>query len=270
MENDKLSAIALRVRRNIIKMVNSASSGHPGGSLSGVEIAVLLYFEIMNIPSFSDENRDKFILSKGHASPLLYAVLCEKGLFPAEELLSFRRLSSRLQGHPDMKKLPGVEMTTGSLGLGIGAAVGMALSAKSDGKPNRIYCLCGDGEIQEGTVWEAAMAASHYKLDNFTLIIDNNGLQIDGDVAKVMSPYPIDEKLRAFGFEVVTAENGNCFDCLREAIGKLNDKNGKPKAIVAKTVKGKGVSFMENNASWHGTAPNEEQTRQALKELGEN
>ena len=269
MDNLKLKKIATEARKDIVEMVYSASSGHPGGSLSGVEIATLLYFEIMDIPSFTDPDRDRFVLSKGHASPLLYSMLCAKGAIPKEELKTFRRIGSRLQGHPDMKKLPGVEMTTGSLGLGVGAAVGMALVGKSDKKDYRVYCLCGDGEIEEGSVWEACMSASHYRLDNFIIIVDNNNLQIDGEIGKVMNPYPIDEKLAAFGFDVVTAENGNCFDCLRSAFGKLNEKNGRPKALVAKTVKGKGVSYMENQAKWHGSAPNENERDQAVNELNE-
>lgn len=266
---DKLKNIATKMRVDIINEVSSAKSGHPGGSLSAVEIVALLYFDVMNIPSFDDENRDRFVLSKGHASPVLYAALCEKGVFPREELLTFRKVGTRLQGHPDMKKLPGVDMTTGSLGLGISAAVGMALAGKTDNRPYRVYALLGDGEMQEGSVWEALMAAAHYKLDNLTVFIDNNNLQIDGQVSDVMNIYPIEEKMRAFGLNAITVEDGNDFALLKDATDKALSHKGSPTVIIAKTVKGKGVSFMENQASWHGTAPNQEQTEQALKELTE-
>lgn len=261
-----ISQIAKNVRINIINEVSAAQSGHPGGSLSGVEIAVMLYFEVMNIPAFDSPERDRFVLSKGHASPLLYAVLEQKGVIDKAELTSFRALGSRLQGHPDMKKLPGIDMTTGSLGLGVGSAVGMALCGKLDNKAYRVYTLLGDGECQEGSVWEAMMAAAHYKLDNLCVIIDNNNLQIDGKVSDVMSIYPLDEKLAAFGFYVQNV-NGHDFAELRSAFANSKKEIGRPSAIIAHTVKGKGVSFMENNPSWHGTAPNAEQTKAALAEL---
>lgn len=266
---DKLKDIAKQIRINIINEVSAAKSGHPGGSLSAAEIVTLLYFDVMNIPSFDNENRDRFVLSKGHASPVLYAALCEKGVFPREELCTFRSVGTRLQGHPDMKKLPGVDMTTGSLGLGISAAVGMALAGKTDNRPYRVYALLGDGEMQEGSVWEALMAAAHYKLDNLTVFVDNNNLQIDGAVSDVMNIYPLEEKMRAFGLNTITVEDGNDLSMLKDAVDKALEYKGAPTVIIAKTVKGKGVSFMENQASWHGTAPNAEQTAQALKELTE-
>lgn len=267
MNITELKNIAKQIRLDIIEEVSSAQSGHPGGSLSAVEIVTLLYFDIMNIPSFEDENRDRFVLSKGHASPLLYATLCEKGVFPREELKTFRQVGSRLQGHPDMKRLTGVDMTTGSLGLGISAAVGMALCGKTDSRPYRVYALLGDGEIQEGSVWEAFMAASHYELDNLTVFIDNNDLQIDGRVSDVMNIYPIGEKLAAFGFNVIEVADGNDLELLKKAADEAIQTKDRPTAIIAKTVKGKGVSFMEDNASWHGTAPNAEQTAQALTDI---
>ena len=270
MEIKELKEIARQIRVDIINEVASAASGHPGGSLSSVEIATLLYFDIMNIPSPDDPDRDRFVLSKGHASPLLYACLCEKGLFPRDELLTFRKIGSRLQGHPDMKKVPGVDMTTGSLGLGIGAAVGMALAGKYDKKDYRVFALLGDGEMQEGSVWEALMAAAHYKLNNLTVFVDNNNLQIDGRVSDVMSVYPIEDKLAAFGFETIVVEDGNDMSLLRDKVKELLAKpcDG-PRAVVARTVKGKGVSFMEDQASWHGTAPNSEQAQEAIKEIME-
>lgn len=261
-----LGDIAVKIRTNIINQVVWAQSGHPGGSLSAVEILTILYFEIMNIPSFDDANRDRFVLSKGHATPLLYAVLAEKGAILHEELKTFRKIDSNLQGHPDMKKVKGVDMSTGSLGLGISAAVGMALMGKLDKKGYNVYALVGDGELQEGVVWEAFMSAAHFKLDNLTVVIDNNNLQIDGEVGAVMSPYPIDEKMRAFGFNVQNVDGHN-FDELRTAFKNAAEQNGKPNAIIAKTIKGKGVSFMENNHEWHGKAPNEEQSVKALAEL---
>ena len=270
MDIKELKEIAKQIRTDIINEVASAASGHPGGSLSSVEIATLLYFDIMNIPSADDENRDRFVLSKGHASPLLYACLCEKGLFPREELLTFRKFGSRLQGHPDMNKVPGVDMTTGSLGLGIGAAVGMALAGKYDGKDYRVFALLGDGEMQEGSVWEALMAAAHYKLNNLMVLVDNNDLQIDGRVSDVMSIYPIGEKLAAFGFETVTVEDGNDIAQLKDAVtALLARETAGPKAVIARTVKGKGVSFMEDQAAWHGTAPSPEQAEAAIKEIME-
>lgn len=267
--NEKLKDIAVSVRRDIINETADAASGHPGGSLSAVEIMTLLYFEMMNIPSLSDAGRDRFVLSKGHCTPLYYGILAEYGAFPKDELHTFRRFHSRLQGHPDMNKLPGVDMTTGSLGLGICAAVGMALAAKTDGRDYNVYVLLGDGEMQEGSVWEALMAASHYKLDNLCVILDNNNLQIDGKVSEVMSIYPIEEKFRAFGFSTATAADGNDFDSLRAAFADAASASaGRPRAIIAKTVKGKGVSFMENDPAWHGTAPDAQQRDAALAELG--
>ncbi len=263
-----LKEIASNVRVNIINQTADAQSGHPGGSLSGVEILTLLQFEVMDIPSYDDENRDRFVLSKGHASPLLYGVLEQKGVLTKEELKTFRRIGSHLQGHPDMNKVTGVDMTAGSLGLGICAAVGMALAGKLDKKDYRVYTLLGDGEIQEGTVWEAFMSASHYDLDNLCVIIDNNGLQIDGKVSDVMSPYPVKEKMEAFGFNAIEVD-GHDFDELRAAFENAKSTKGRPTAVIAHTVKGKGVSFMENNASWHGSAPNEEQRIQAIKEIME-
>ena len=263
-----LKEIASNVRVNIINQTADAQSGHPGGSLSGVEILTLLQFEVMNIPSYDDPDRDRFVLSKGHASPLLYGVLEQKGVLTKEDLKTFRKINTHLQGHPDMNKVTGVDMTAGSLGLGICAAVGMALAGKLDKKDYRVYSLLGDGEIQEGTVWEAFMSAAHYDLDNLCVIIDNNGLQIDGKVSDVMSPYPIKEKMEAFGFNAVEVD-GHSFEELRAAFENAKNTKGRPTAIIAHTVKGKGVSFMENIASWHGSAPNEEQRIQAIKEIME-
>lgn len=268
-ELDILKRHAVNMRKNIVKMVTEAQSGHPGGSLSSVEIGVALYFTQMDVnkENLSSYNRDRFVLSKGHASPMLYAVLAEKGFLEEEELLSFRKLGSRLQGHPSMEKLPGVDMSTGSLGQGISAAVGMALSNKYHRLPYRIYTLLGDGECQEGEVWEAAMAAAHYHLDNLLAFVDVNGLQIDGRVSEVMNPFPIDEKFKAFGWNVITLEDGNDLQAVIAACEQARTVKGKPSVIVAKTVKGKGVSFMENEAGWHGVAPNKEQCEQALSEL---
>lgn len=259
----------VNVRKNIVKMVTAAKSGHPGGSLSSVEILLAIYFTQMNI---SEENihsceRDRFVLSKGHCTPCLYSVLAEKGFLKEEELLTFRQINSRLQGHPSMRKLEGLDMSTGSLGQGISTAVGMALSNKIHKKPYRIYTLLGDGECEEGQVWEAAMAAAHYHLDNLLAFVDFNGLQIDGDVTKVMNPTPIDKKFEAFGWNVITLADGNDIEAVIRACEEAKKCEGKPTVIVAKTVKGKGVSFMENNAGWHGNAPSEEQCAQALEEL---
>ena len=263
----KLEPIAKGIRRDIVSMIGKASSGHPGGSLSSADILTLLYHEVMNVdpqdPKKSD--RDRFVLSKGHAAPVLYATLASKGFFPKEELQNLRQLGSILQGHPDMKKIPGVDMSTGSLGQGISAGVGMALGAKIDQADWKTYVLLGDGEIQEGMVWEAAMAAAHYKLDNLIAFVDNNNLQIDGSVDEVMSPYPIDEKFAAFGWNVINVADGNDMDQLRAGLSQVVE--GKPNVLVCKTVKGKGVSFMENNAGWHGKGPNAEEVAQALKEL---
>ncbi|MCI8271827.1 MAG: transketolase [Erysipelotrichaceae bacterium] len=260
---------AVNVRKNIVKMVTAAKSGHPGGSLSSVEILLAIYFTQMNI---SEENihsceRDRFVLSKGHCTPCLYSVLAEKGFLKEEELLTFRQINSRLQGHPSMRKLEGLDMSTGSLGQGISTAVGMALSNKIHKKPYRIYTLLGDGECEEGQVWEAAMAAAHYHLDNLLAFVDFNGLQIDGDVTKVMNPTPIDKKFEAFGWNVIMLKDGNDIEAVIRACEEAKKCEGKPTVIVAKTVKGKGVSFMENNAGWHGNAPSEEQCAQALEEL---
>ena len=264
----KRKDIANNIRVSIIKSVSSAKSGHPGGSLSIADIMTVLYFEKMNIdptnPNFED--RDRFVLSKGHAAPALYATLAERGYYSKDELLTLRKFGSKLQGHPDMKKVPGVDMSTGSLGQGLSAANGMALAAKLDNKDYKIYVVMGDGEIQEGQIWEAAMTASHYKLDNVIAFVDWNGLQIDGSNDDVMTVKPIDEKFKAFGWNVIVIDGHN-YDEISDAIDKAKQKNGKPNVIIAKTVKGKGVSFMENNISWHGTAPNAEQTEKALSEL---
>ena len=265
----ELQELARRVRIGIIESVYSAGCGHPGGSLSVADILTYLYFEEMNIDPASprEAKRDRFVLSKGHTAPALYAVLAEKGFFPREELRTLRRIDSRLQGHPDMKGTPGVDMSTGSLGMGVSAACGMALSAKVSGDGYRVYTVVGDGESEEGQVWEAAMFASHYKLDNLCLIVDWNGLQIDGPITEVMNPTPHDEKLRAFGFHVISV-NGHSFEEMDAAFAEARTVKGKPTAIIAKTVKGKGVSYMENAVEWHGAAPKEEGYLQALKELG--
>lgn len=264
----ELKKIATEIRKSIIIQTAEAGSGHPGGSLSGVEILTYLYFVEMNIDPKNpkDPNRDRFVLSKGHASPLLYAVLAEKGFISKEELKGFRQIYSNLQGHPDMKKVPGVEMSTGSLGQGLSVANGMALAGKLDGKDYRVYVLLGDGEIQEGQIWEAAMTAAHYKLDNLTAFLDHNGLQIDGKITEVMSPEPVDEKFKAFGWHVIKID-GHDFNQIEKAVNEAKTVKGKPTIIIAETIKGKGVSFMENEAGWHGTAPNKEQAQKALEEL---
>jgi len=269
LSKQELAPITQRMRINIVKMVANAKSGHIGGSLSGVEIVSTLYFNEMNITAdnLNDLERDKFVLSKGHATPLLFSILHEKGFIEESELMTFRKINSRLQGHPNMNYVDGVDMSTGSLGQGISAAVGMALSYKAKDLPFRIYTLVGDGETQEGQVWEAAMAAAHYKLDNLCAIVDQNGLQIDGDITKVMNPLPIDEKFAAFGWNVLRVDGHN-IDQLHQAYQQAREFKGKPTVIVAQTVKGKGVSFMENEAGWHGVAPNDEQLKQALLELG--
>ncbi|MBD5096132.1 MAG: transketolase [Lachnospiraceae bacterium] len=267
---DKLNLMkkANEVRQGIISSVHSAKSGHPGGSLSAADIFTYLYFEEMNVNPANpeDEERDRFVLSKGHTAPGYYAALAIKGFFPTEDLTGLRHIGSVLQGHPDMKHIPGVDMSSGSLGQGLSVAVGMALAARMRGKAYRTYCLCGDGEIQEGQIWEAAMFAGHRKLDNLVVIVDNNNLQIDGTVEEVCSPYPIDEKFKAFGFHVITI-NGNDFDEIDSAFKEAKNTKGMPTAIIANTVKGKGVSFMENQAGWHGKAPNDEQYQQAAEEL---
>ena len=260
---------ANEIRKGIVSSVHSAKAGHPGGSLSATEVFTYLYFEEMNIDpkNPTDPDRDRFVLSKGHTAPGLYSTLAERGYFPKEDLLTLRHLGSYLQGHPDMKHIPGVDMSSGSLGQGISAAVGMALSAKMDGKAYRVYTLLGDGEIQEGQVWEAAMFAGARKLDNLVVIVDNNGLQIDGNIADVCSPYPIDKKFEAFNFHVINVADGNYFDQLKAAFDEAKATKGMPTAIVMKTVKGKGVSYMENNAGWHGKAPNDEEYKIAMEEL---
>ena len=268
MNTEKLKIIANNLRVDIIEMVAKAKSGHPGGSLSIADILTVLYFEEMNIKVEDTrwKDRDRFVLSKGHAAPALYAVLAERGYFPKEELKSLRKFESILQGHPDMKKTPGVDMSTGSLGQGLSAANGIALAGKLDKKDYRVYTIIGDGELQEGQIWEAAMSTSHYKLDNVVAFIDHNGLQIDGSNEEVMNVSPVDKKFEAFGWNVLVIDGHNLEE-IKDALTKAKEVKGKPTAIIAKTVKGKGVSFMENKASWHGTAPNEEQKVQALSEL---
>lgn len=254
------------VRKNIIEMIYEAKSGHPGGSLSCSDIITYLYYEKMNVDANNPkkEDRDRFVLSKGHAAPALYSVLAEKGFFPKEELSKLRKISSLLQGHPDAKKIPGVDVSTGSLGQGISNAVGMALGLKLKNNDAKVYTLLGDGELQEGIVWEAAMSASHYKLDNLVAIVDFNGLQIDGKNEEVMTITPLDEKFKSFGWNVVTCD-GNDFEDIDRAFNSI--VAGKPNIILAKTIKGKGVSFMENQGEWHGQAPNEEQKNKALAEI---
>lgn len=264
----ELEDIAKNVRANIIEQVFRGKSGHPGGALSCADILTALYFNQMNINPKNPkaEGRDRLVLSKGHASPALYAVLAERGYFEKEELTGFRNIESKLQGHPDMNKVQGVDMTTGSLGQGLSVANGMAMASKLNQDGFRVYCILGDGEIEEGQVWEAAMTSAQYGLDNLCVIVDNNNLQIDGKIEDVMSPYPIDEKFKSFGFEVITIDGHNFKDII-EALNKSRNIKGKPTAIIAKTVKGKGVSFMENQVGWHGKAPNEEQYNQAIEEL---
>lgn len=269
MDKLSLQKTANEIRKGIVTAVHSAKSGHPGGSLSAAEVFTYLYFEEMHIdpkdPKKAD--RDRFVLSKGHVAPGLYAALAERGFFPKEDLTTLRHVGSYLQGHPDMKHIPGVDMSSGSLGQGISAAVGMALGGKLTGKDYRVYTLLGDGEIQEGQVWEAAMFAGAKKLDNLLVIVDNNGLQIDGKIEDVNSPYPIDKKFEAFNFHVVNVADGHDFDQLAAAFAEAKTVKGQPTAIIMKTVKGKGVSFMEDQASWHGTAPNDEQYEIAMADL---
>ena len=264
----ELEKTAVEVRKGIVTAVHSAKSGHPGGSLSAADIFTYLYFEEMNVDPENpkDENRDRFVLSKGHVAPGLYSVLAQRGYFPKEDLLGLRHVGCYLQGHPDMKHTPGVDMSSGSLGQGFSAAVGMALAGKLDNKDYRVYALAGDGEIQEGQIWEASMFAAARKLDNLCLIVDNNGLQIDGNIADVCSPYPIDAKFEAFGFHVISID-GHDFDQIAAAFKEARETKGCPTAIIAKTVKGKGVSFMENQAGWHGKAPNDEQYEIAMADL---
>ena len=268
MDKLKLMKTANEVRKGIVTLVHSAKAGHPGGSLSAADLFTYLYFEELNVdpkdPKKAD--RDRFVLSKGHTAPGLYAALAEKGFFPKEDLITLRHTGSYLQGHPDMKCIPGVDMSSGSLGQGVSAAVGMAIAAKISGDDYRVYTLLGDGEIQEGQVWEAAMLASHHKLDNLLVIVDNNNLQIDGEITKVNSPYPIDKKFEAFNFHVINID-GNDFDQIDAAFKEAKSVKGRPTVIIAKTVKGKGVSFMENQAGWHGKAPNDEEFKIAMADL---
>ncbi len=270
MNKLELMKVANEVRKGILTGVFNAKAGHPGGSLSATEIFTYLFFEEMNVDPENPKkaDRDRFVLSKGHTAPGYYAALAHRGFFPVEDLKTLRKVGSYLQGHPDMKNIPGVDMSSGSLGQGISAAVGMAIGAKLSNEDYRVYTLLGDGEIQEGQVWEAAMLAGHRKLDNLVVIVDNNGLQIDGDIADVCSPYPIDKKFEAFNFHVINVD-GHDFDALEAAFKEAREVKGQPTAIIAKTVKGKNVSFMENQASWHGVAPNAEQYAQAMQELGE-
>ncbi len=267
-QRNELQQIACKVRMGIIEGTHSAKAGHPGGSLSAAELFTYLYFREMNVdpsnPQWAD--RDRFVLSKGHTAPGLYAALAHRGFFPVEDLPQLRHLGHYLQGHPNMNTVPGVDMSTGSLGQGISVAAGMALAAKTMGKDYRVYSLLGDGEIQEGQVWEACMFAAHYNLDNLCIVIDNNGLQIDGNIADVMSPYPIVDKLLAFGFDV-QAIDGHDFDQIEKAMNHARTIKGRPSAIVMETTKGKGVSYMENNAGWHGKAPNDAEYEQAMAEL---
>ena len=268
MNNLELQITANEIRKGIVTAVHSAKSGHPGGSLSAADIFTYLYFEEMNVDPANPkwEDRDRFVLSKGHVAPGLYSTLAEKGYFPKEDLKTLRHTGSYLQGHPDMKHIPGIDMSSGSLGQGVSAAVGMAAAGKYDKKDYRVYTLTGDGEIQEGQIWEAAMWAGHRKLDNLVVIVDNNNLQIDGSVEDVCSPYPIDKKFEAFNFHVINID-GNDFDQIRAAFKEARETKGMPTAIIAKTVKGKGVSFMENAAGWHGKAPNDEEYEIAMADL---
>lgn len=269
MNITELKKTANHIRQGVIKEVHAAKSGHPGGSLSAADILTWLYFaEMKGIdPKHpQDPDRDRFVLSKGHAAPVLYAALAEKGFFPKEELLTLRKPGSRLQGHPDMNLLPGVDMSTGSLGQGFSAAVGMALAGVLDGKDYRVYALLGDGELQEGQVWEACMFAGYRKLDNLVAVVDNNGLQIDGKIEDVCSPYPLEEKFKAFHFHVVHAD-AHDFSSLEKAFREARETKGMPTAIIAKSIKGKGVSFMENEAGWHGKGPNDEEYRAAMEDL---
>ncbi len=271
LDNKKLTELKLtaaNVRKHILTGTHAAKSGHPGGSLSIADVLTLLYFEVLNTsPEMAKSpDRDRFVLSKGHCAPALYGVLAERGYFPKEDIVTLRKAGSYLQGHPDMKAIPGVDMSSGSLGQGISAANGMALAGKIDKKDYRVYTILGDGELEEGQVWEAAMYAPHYKLDNLCAFVDFNGLQIDGDIASVMSPLPIDKKFEAFGWNVIVCD-AHDFDALLDAINQAKETKGKPTMIILKSIKGKGVSFMENNPSWHGSAPNDEQYQQAIAEI---
>jgi transketolase len=271
MDEQKLKQLkqyATLIRKHIVEAVYQAASGHPGGSLSCTDILTVLYFHEMNVdinnPQWPD--RDRFVLSKGHCAPALYGALAEKGFFPVEEIPKFRRIESYLQGHPSMRDVPGVDMSTGSLGQGFSASLGMALAGKLDNKNYRVYTIIGDGELQEGQVWEATMAAAHYKLDNLTAFLDHNGLQIDGKITEVMSPEPVEEKFKAFGWNIILID-GHDYLQIIDAINKAKTIKGKPTVVIAKTTKGKGVSYMENEVGWHGTAPNKEQRDQAIFEL---
>jgi transketolase len=266
---NELQTYANKIRQGVIEAVYSAKSGHPGGSLSIAEILAVLYFNQMNIDEKNPKakGRDRLVLSKGHTAPALYSTLALRGFFDINELKTLRNINSKLQGHPDMKNIPGVDASTGSLGQGLSIANGMALASKMDSEGVRVYCICGDGEIEEGQIWEAAMTSSHYKLDNLCLIVDNNNLQIDGAVSDVMNIYPIDEKFKSFGFEVINVDGHNIPELI-SAFEQAKKVKGKPTVIIANTIKGKGVSFMENEAGWHGKAPNEEEYKQAMKELG--
>lgn len=266
---NELQEYANKVRQGIIESVYQAKSGHPGGSLSVADILTVLYFNQMHIDEKNPkaEGRDRLVLSKGHTAPALYSVLALRGFFDIDEIKSFRNIESRLQGHPDMKKIPGVDASTGSLGQGLSIANGMAMASKLNSEGVRVYCICGDGEIEEGQIWEAAMTSAHYKLDNLCIIIDNNNLQIDGKVKEVMNVYPIDEKFKSFGFETINVDGHNIEELIK-AFEQAKKTKGKPTAIIADTIKGKGVSFMENIANWHGKAPNHEEYLLAMKELG--
>ena len=269
MDKKELLKTAVKVRKGIVTAVHGAKAGHPGGSLSAADIFTYLYFEEMKVDPKNpkDPDRDRFVLSKGHTAPGLYSALANRGFFPVEDLPTLRHLGSYLQGHPDMKHIPGVDMSSGSLGQGLSAACGMALAGKLDNKNYRVYCLCGDGEIQEGQIWEAAMFAGARKLDNLCVIVDNNNLQIDGPVSEVCDPYPIDKKFEAFNFHVINVADGNDMDQLKSAFDEAKTVKGKPVCIVAKTLKGKGVSFMENQVGWHGKAPNDEEYATAMSDL---
>lgn len=269
MDNKQLKEVSTNIRKTIVEAVHAAGSGHPGGSLSAADILTVLYFEEMNIDPKNPqmEGRDRFVLSKGHAAPVLYATLAERGYFHKEDVLTLRKIGGNFQGHPCRDKVPGVEMSTGSLGQGISVAVGMAIADKMDKKDRRVYALLGDGEIQEGIVWEAVMSAAHYGLSNLTAIVDWNGLQIDGNNDDVMTVKPIDEKFKAFGWDVIVID-GHDFDDIKKGLAHAKSITDKPTAIIAKTHKGMGVSFMQDNAGWHGKAPNDEHLQQALKEIG--
>ena len=268
MNIDDLKKKANEIRKDIIEEVYNANSGHPGGSLSIADIMTVLYFKELNIDETNPrwEDRDRLILSKGHCSPVLYAALAERGFFEKENLKSFRKLESNLQGHPDLNKVPGVDMTSGSLGQGLSVANGIAIAGKLDNKPYRVYCIVGDGEIEEGQIWEAAMTSSKYNLDNLCVIVDNNNLQIDGTIEEVMNSYPIDKKFESFGFNVINID-GHDYEQIIDALNRAKETKNKPTCIIAKTIKGKGIPFMENRAEWHGKAPNEEQYNEAINSL---